>query len=130
MPDLGDGFGVGRGPTSDPGRAEDTRARQAAERSATGAAELRAWLVGRSARGAQRRERLATLGAEPTVGLVVGSAMQTARLSSPLWFGGSLQRCLMAEESVVRVMSCRPILRVDTRSFQPPWSAGKTATLI
>ena len=110
MPDLGDGFGVGRGPTSDPGRAEDTRARQAAERSATGAAELRAWLVRRSARCAQRRERLATLGAEPTVGLVVGSAMQTARLSSPLWFRRSLQRSLMAEESVVRAMSCRPIV--------------------
>jgi hypothetical protein len=53
---------------------------------------------------------LATLGAEPTVGLVVGSAMQTARLSSPLWFRRSLQRSLMAEESVVRAMSCRPIV--------------------
>src|ERR1700693_4995030 len=99
MSDLGDRGGVGRGPISDPGRAEDTRARQAAERRATGAAELRAWLVGRSARGAHRRERLATFGAEPTVGLVVGSAMQTARLSSPRWFLGSLQRCLTAEEA-------------------------------
>ena|ERR1700676_1687866 len=107
MPDLGDGLCVGRGPTSNPGSGEDTRTRQAAERRATGAAELRAWLVCRSARCAQRRERLATLGAEPTVCLVVGSAMQTARLSSSLWFGESLQRCLMAEESVVRVMSCR-----------------------
>jgi hypothetical protein len=87
MSDLGDGGRVGRGPISDPGRAEDTRARQATERRATGAAELRAWLVGRSARDANRRERLATLGAEPTVGLVVGSAMQTARLSSSRWFG-------------------------------------------
>jgi len=96
MPDLGDGFGVGRGPTSDPGGMEDTRARQAAERRATRTAELRAWLVRRSARGAQRGERLATLGAKPTVGLVVGSAVQTARLSSPLWFGGSLLRTTQA----------------------------------
>jgi hypothetical protein len=99
MSDLGDRGGVGRGPISDPGRAEDTRARKAAERRATGAAELRARLVGRSARGAQRREWLATFGTEPTVGLVVGSAMQTARLSSSLRFGGSLQPYLMAEEA-------------------------------
>lgn len=85
MSDLGDGRGVGRGPISDPGHPEDTRARQAPERRATGAAELRARLVGRSARGAQRRERLATLGTESTVSLVVGSAMQAARLSSSLW---------------------------------------------
>jgi hypothetical protein len=99
MPDLGDGFGGGRRPASDPGDVEYAGARQAPKRRAAGAAELRAWLVCRSARRARRRERLATLGAEPTVGLVVGSAMQTARLSSPLWFGGSLQRCLMAQEA-------------------------------
>src|SRR6202140_884667 len=99
MPDLGDGFGGGWRPARDPGGVEYAGARQASKGRATAAAELRAWLVRRSARCAQRRERLATLGAEPTIGLVVGSAMQTARLSSPLWFGGSLQPCLMAEEA-------------------------------
>jgi hypothetical protein len=92
MPDLGDGFGVGWRRASDPGDAEDTWTRQAAERRAAVATELRAWLVRRSARRAQRRERLAALGAESTVGLVVGSAMQAARLSSPSGFGRSLQR--------------------------------------
>jgi hypothetical protein len=90
MPDLGDGFGGRWRPASDPGGVEDAGARQAPKRRAAGAAELRAWLVCRSARRARRGERLAALGAEPPVSLVVGSAMQAARLSLPRWLGGSL----------------------------------------
>ena len=98
MPDLSDGFGGGWRPSSDPGSVEHAGARQAPERRAAGAAELRARLVCRSARRAQRGERLAALGAEPPVSLVVGSAMQAARLSLPRLLGRSLQRYLTAEE--------------------------------
>jgi hypothetical protein len=98
MPDLGDGFGWGWQSASDAGGVEYAGARQAPKRRAAGAAELRAWLVCRSARRALRGERLAALGAEPPVSLVVGSAMQAARLSLPRWLGRSLQRYLIAEE--------------------------------
>jgi hypothetical protein len=50
MPDLGDGFGGEWRLASGAGGVEDAGARKATERSAAGAAELRAWLVCRSAR--------------------------------------------------------------------------------